>query len=222
VIAACRLALACAALLALAAAEAPAQRVVSRAGRIVYQPARGRERPLTTTGRDSLPALSPDGRLVAFVRDTPGDSVAAGADRCPRTELWLVGVDGAGARRVLRGRAADDRSRVIGCIHRPTFSPDGRWIFFESEAWVTSAALHRVEVATGREQFVCPSNGYEWIRRGRYDGALLVMQHRSARDRARDGAWIVTPQGRTVRRVAYEDERDYDAKVDAVRAGRLP
>jgi hypothetical protein len=63
---------------------------------------------LLTGGFD--PALSPDGRTVAFTRD--------GGEH----GLYLIDVDGANERRIFAGRAA---------LRSPKFSPDGRYIVFE-------------------------------------------------------------------------------------------
>ncbi|MCD9196243.1 DUF11 domain-containing protein [Streptomyces albireticuli] len=68
-----------------------------------------------TTGRDAAhPRLAPDRASVVF------DSVESGG----RRDLWIVGVDGSGARK-LTDSAADERS--------PTFSPDGTRIAYSSD-----------------------------------------------------------------------------------------
>ncbi|WP_066583703.1 S9 family peptidase [Cellulomonas timonensis] len=57
------------------------------------------------------PVISPDGRLVAYIRETLSTPHSA-----PRVELWVVGLDGSGARRI----AADwDR-----WAHSPVWAPD--------------------------------------------------------------------------------------------------
>ncbi|HYN96895.1 MAG TPA: hypothetical protein VES42_23890, partial [Pilimelia sp.] len=56
------------------------------------------------------PALSPDGRLVAFTSDRGGSN-----------DVWVIGADGAGPRRVT-DHPGDDQW--------PTWSPDGRRLAF--------------------------------------------------------------------------------------------
>ncbi|UQI45667.1 hypothetical protein M1P56_15555 [Streptomyces sp. HU2014] len=76
-----------------------------------------------TTGRDAAhPRLAPDRTSVVF------DSREAGG----RRDLWIVGVDGTGARK-LTDSAADETS--------PTFSPDGARIAYSSD----------VDTARGRQ-----------------------------------------------------------------------
>ncbi|HEX9006403.1 MAG TPA: S9 family peptidase, partial [Bacteroidota bacterium] len=78
----------------------------------------------------SEPALSPDGRLVAFTMAAPDERT----NKVP-SDLWIVGADGSGLRRLTAHPAAD---------RHPVWSPDGKWILFEStrsgssQIWMTS------------------------------------------------------------------------------------
>jgi Tol biopolymer transport system component len=78
-------------------------------------------------GTVAHPALSPDGRRVAFTSDRAGNA-----------DIWLVGVDGTGLRRLTDHPAEDSW---------PTWSPDGARIAFGStradpagDVWVVPAA----------------------------------------------------------------------------------
>ncbi|MFI1587473.1 hypothetical protein ACH4WW_06000 [Streptomyces halstedii] len=74
-----------------------------------------------TTGLDAAhPELSPDGRTVVFDAPDP-----AASDEDAARDLWTIGVDGTGLRR-LTDTAADEVS--------PTFSPDGSRLAYSSDA----------------------------------------------------------------------------------------
>ncbi|WP_424639607.1 hypothetical protein [Embleya sp. AB8] len=74
-----------------------------------------------TTGRDAAhPQLAPDGRSVVFDSAEP-----VGPGGKIQRELWSVGIDGSGLRR-LTDTAADEAS--------PTFSPDGSRLAYASDA----------------------------------------------------------------------------------------
>jgi Tol biopolymer transport system component len=76
------------------------------------------------------PALSPDGRWVAFVISTLGQ-----AGKCPLSELWIAATDGsAPTRRLTDGTALDSR---------PRWAQDSESIFFLSD---------RNERRTGRRE----------------------------------------------------------------------
>jgi dipeptidyl aminopeptidase/acylaminoacyl peptidase len=68
--------------------------------------------------RISDPQVSPDGKHVAFVVSRTDLE-----NNRRRTDLWLVGADGTGLKRLTSHEATDTQ---------PRWSPDGRWIFFLS------------------------------------------------------------------------------------------
>ncbi len=71
---------------------------------------------LLVRGRISGPALSPDGRRVAYSR------VPAGFDDDARTELWVAAADGSGRRRITSG----------GYDIAPDWSPDGSLLAYRA------------------------------------------------------------------------------------------
>lgn len=211
-----RLALFFAALLS--ATPALAQRVDSQAGNLFYRAsADAAPRQLTSGGLDRDAVLSPDGRTVAFIRGTPGDSVVVIVGPQEATSLWTIGVDGSGARMLLTGRTAETAGQVLAMLQAPRFSPDGQRIYFLSAAWATSGAVHVVDLATGNERFLVAGNSLDVLPAGEYAGFLVVSQHRYfLAGGSYDWYWLFTPDGVEVDPVG-EDER----AVDEFRAMRV-
>lgn len=185
-----------------------AQSVTVENGNVVYRAsASAAPRRLTALGLDSGPRLSPDGRMVAFVRATPGDSVEAAPGRSEATSLWIIGVDGRAPRMLVRGRASGEPKEALASFQAPRFSPDGSRIYFLSSAWVTSGAVHAVEVASGRERFVVAGNSLDVVPAGEYAGHLLVEQHRYfLAGGSYDWTWLFTADGTEVGPVSETDE----------------
>src|SRR5437870_4061172 len=84
---------------------ATAQEVSISHGDIYLRPtptASGRR--VTNLGHIKKATLSPGKDLIAFVQDTPADSVETGLGNVPADEIWVISPDGSGARRILHGR----------------------------------------------------------------------------------------------------------------------
>ncbi|HEX6851424.1 MAG TPA: S9 family peptidase [Candidatus Polarisedimenticolaceae bacterium] len=75
-------------------------------------------RDLVAFDRISEPVPSPDGRTVVFTVS----ALDLDANR-RRADLWRVGIDGSGLRRLTAHTASDTA---------PAWSPDGKWIYFQS------------------------------------------------------------------------------------------
>lgn len=194
-------------ILLLLAGKLIAQSVTSEAGNLVYRAsADAAPRQLTTTGLDSDPALSPDGRTIAFIRRMPGQSVLGPSGYVEASALWIMRVDGGGARMLVRARSTHNPEWMLSGLRQPRVSPDGRLIYFLSSAWTTSGAVHAVDVASGEERFVAPANSLEVVPSGTYAGHLIVSQHRYfLAGGSYDWLWLLTPEGEVVGPVG-EDE----------------
>ncbi|GAB2945817.1 VWA domain-containing protein [Micromonospora polyrhachis] len=94
------------------------------------RPGSGIARLTSGPGADSQPALSPDGRRVAFVSDRGGSA-----------DLWLVVTDGSTPRRL-----TDHPGEDIG----PSWSPDSTRIMFSSTRDDPAGDLYVLDVASGR------------------------------------------------------------------------
>lgn len=145
----------------------------------------GQRRTLTHLGRDSEPALTPDGQWVVYTRSARPVSQQADYDDCAARpgpdELRRVGADGSGDDLLLAGRAGETPEQALCGFQAKQFSSDGATLYFLSPAWTTSSALHAFDVTARTSRFVMPANDLlvvSWCTSEDMRDALIVQQHR--------------------------------------------
>lgn len=109
-------------------------------------------------------------------------------------------------------RSSDPKFR-LEWFDGPIFSLEGKFIYVHADAWGTEGAVHRVEIATGKERFVTAGNLDSIMRTGPYQGDLIVSRHASwpsLKIGYHYPRYLVRPDGTTRMRVpdmAGDDDR---------------
>ena len=169
---------------------------------------------LTSSGKDRAPTVSPDGRCIAFIRKSKNQSyLSVGGeedykgDEILADQIWAVDLS-TGKERLLvsdrmpgKGDVTKELERTIAHIDDDSlcFSPDGSDLYFISSAWVTSGALHVVNLRAGKEHFIAAANSVEVVQSGEYAGHLIVNQHRYFLGTGSfDWYWLLDSKGREI------------------------
>ena len=96
------------------------------------------------------------------------------------------------------------RQEKSGCIcEYLKFSPDNKVLFFLTSAWVTSGALHVININGSKPRYLQPANSFDVIKHGKYKGKLVIQQHQYASGGGSyEGCWLYTSEGKKVRRLS--------------------
>jgi len=176
------------------------QSVHEKGGNIYFTDSAGQEIQLTSTGRDTSPSLSPNGRLIVFVRTNTYEKIDAGVGEVDHTELWVVNLGDKKSERVLGSRDAANPKEILAGFADPQFSNNSKDIYFLSAAWATSGAVHRLDLQTKEERFISSGLNFEVIRKGRFKGNLRINKHKYYKEGGSyDCDYIVTPNGKEIK-----------------------
>ena len=112
-----------------------------------------------------------------LIKETNLPPILTALDYAKNNQLWLRYSDGQ-EKLLVSSREDNDLRHNIAGIYNPEFSLDRKSIYFLSQAWVVSSSLHKVDIETGQEKFICDGNDFEVIKDGKYKGKLLVIKHK--------------------------------------------
>jgi dipeptidyl aminopeptidase/acylaminoacyl peptidase len=139
----------------------------------------------------AAPVLSPDGRQSAYLQDK---------------EIWLSDAANRDVKRIVAVQPHDNPHKNLGEFNSLVFSPDGKRLYFMSEAWVTSNGIHVFEISTGTEHFVTDGNTLQILSNGQYAGFLIVQKHKYFKQGGSyDYFWLVSPAGKVLKMIGKTD-----------------
>lgn len=155
------------------------------------------------------PIYSSDGRWIAFIKKsnyTVPDSCFFAFEKGDRAdEIWIIDTATV-TKRLLVAPHFDckDVSKIILDPHNLQFSPDNQTLYFETSAWVTSGAVHAIDVNGKHLRFITDGNELHVVQSGSYKGDLIVNQHRyrfkgDTPLGSYDWDWLYTPTGKQVK-----------------------
>ncbi len=184
---------------------ANAAQVFEKQGNVFLQAETGGVKQLTRLGQDAQPVLSPDGKLIVFVRKLARSNPLIAEEQ--DNALWVMDATGENVRLLLSPHEDENPQKNLTDFSHPLFSLDGASLYFNCAAWVTSGAIHRWDWATQRPYFITDGDSLDIVPAGRYKGYLVVFKHKYRKSGgANDAYWLVSPQGKEIRRIGTEEK----------------
>ena len=183
--------------------------VFARAGNIYYVGNDNKTIQLTHRGMDHSPVLSPNKKNVVFIR-TSTDIIPARCGAFSDTQsrygeqIWSVDLNNKTPRLLVNHHFSCDTPMDMSVDPRSLkFSPDNKALYFLTSAWVTSGALHVVNIIGSKPQYLQPANLFDVIKQGKHKGKLVIQQHQYATGGGSyEGCWLYTSEGKKVRRLS--------------------
>ena len=191
-------------------------------GNIFYRDQNLVEEQITFQNLDSRAVLSPDGKKIAFFRETPDNPIhGCWHDNSIIHEMWLYDPISKEKELLVSGgnvyagnieelpRFGDICKYMLAHFADLQFSLDSKTIYFSHAAWATSGAIQSVGVSTGEIKFVSSGNGgFEVIKDGEYKGDILIgSKHKYFYGGGSyDICFVVSPEGKELLAIASKDD----------------
>ncbi|HEU5280762.1 MAG TPA: hypothetical protein VFU82_02125 [Gammaproteobacteria bacterium] len=154
-------------------------------------------------------AKSPDGEWIAFVKKSnytiPSNCFYFSEKGNQANEIWVVNTKATTKKLLVTPHFnCKDVSKIIIDPHNLQFSPDSKTLYFETSAWVTSGAIHAVDINGRHLRFVTDGSELRVVQSGLYKGNIIVNQHRySFKGNTPIGSynwdWLFTPTGKQIK-----------------------
>ena len=111
------------------------------------------------------------------------------------TNLIIKSLSGGQVIRTMSESASNDMTKNLTRFYRPRFSLDDSKVYFETDAWATSPAIHELDISTGNTRFISDGYGLIVIPQGEYAGDLIANTHKYFNGGGSyDWYWIIDPK----------------------------
>lgn len=186
-------------LLVFSGALLQAQQVEARGGSVYYTDASGHTVQVTSSGMDHDAALSPDGKTVVFVRDTPKPArfEEPANDHPTQRQIWIASTEGTESASLVFSQPVvlKDWSEYVS-FSSPKLSPDNRFVYFLIPLFVTESGLIRLDMKTKQTLLVADALAFWVVGHGSFEGDLVVQIRKPLDGGFSRYYWLITPEGR--------------------------
>ena len=170
---------------------------------------RGPNTQLTSSGHDSQATLSPDGKVVAFVRTDESKAIAQAAWGGDIHAAQILTMPSAGGKTNPMISAGDPcgENKFLGDFNSLAFLSDSRRLVFQSSWAAVHGSTHIIDVQTSKCTLVAGGLTFSIVKSGEYRDHLLVMLHKYfLAGGSYDWYWLVDSSGKEIGPVG-EDEQ---------------
>lgn len=145
----------------------------------------------------------PGGRTNYYIKSLP-DRSASGGQKMVIEATYNLNTS---SNILLASKPSDDPKQNLEGFSHLSLSPDGKTLFFQTDAWATSNAVHAITIATKQISFVTAGEIACVVLAGQYQGDLVIEQHRYfVQGGSYDNLWLYDSSGKEIGIVAEDTD----------------
>lgn len=158
--------------------NAYAQEVFQKNGDIYLRDEKNRTKQLTSSSKDYDPALSPDGRLVVFVRRT-GETIKSGGPPLQDvTQLWMINLASSIFPELIFDESVKIGDRTFHQFSEPQIASADDAVYFLITYGAATNGLVRLDLREKATRFIAPALEFRLIKSGELQDDIIVQQRR--------------------------------------------
>lgn len=162
---------------------------------------------VTYIGKDSKPLISPDRKVIYFIRQTGNfeESENKGGQQLAIMQVELPSLKEEKLTDTIQYADWKSTSEIYE-VRGFTLSQDGRFIYFITQKWVTSGVL--VKLNTMTKEMIEISDGYnfELLKRGQYKDNIIITRSSIKSNAGRQlSNWLIDIYGKEIKEIGDDD-----------------
>lgn len=172
----------------------------------VTKPA-GKMEQVTYLGKDSLPVISPDKKIVYFVRQT-GNMGEYEYEGVEQLAIMQVDLNSLQEEKLTDTIHYQDWGTTSGIYQVTgfTLSQDGRYIFFIAQKWSTSGVLVKLDTQTKKMTELSHGDNFEVLKDGQFKGHIIVTRSSIKTNAGRQWSnWLMSIDGKPIKEIGDDD-----------------
>lgn len=167
-------------------------------GNLIYK-AGNEVKQLTKLGQDSEACLSSDKKMVVFIRTYQNQYLEGIRGQALKQEIWLINISGEHSKLLVESTPNDEPKYNLTSFHNLQFDGDSKKVFFQTEAWAVSSAIHSTDIKSNKTDFITDGNSLNIIKNGKFKNYLITEKHKYYPEGGSyDSFWLVSPSGEEV------------------------
>ncbi|HPA57165.1 MAG TPA: DUF4339 domain-containing protein [bacterium] len=156
---------------------------------------------ITSSGKDTSPIISPDGKDVYFVRKT-GVFGEAEYEEVEKLMIMKTKIDSLEEEIFLEKTDGIEIFEVRGL----SITANGKHLLFITQKWSTSGVLLRINVNTKKIQEITHADNFEILKKGEYENHLIVNRSSIKEDVGREWSyWLIDIDGNVIKEIGDEE-----------------
>lgn len=166
---------------------------------------------ITNTGKDSEPLISPDKKVVYFIRHIEKLDEFSN-EEANKLAIMQIDLNSLKEEKLTDTIYYEDWNLTSELYEVTGFSlsQDGRYIFFITQKWATSGVLVKLNIQTRQISEISHGDKFELLKKGKYKDHIIVYRSSIKNNIGRQWSnWLIKINGKEIKEIGDDNDLSY-------------